>query len=133
RKLGLVFLDACRDNPLAERLARGMGTRSNRVGVGLGRVEDVPSRTLVAFATASNTVAFDGEGSNSPYTTALLKNLREPNLELQLMLRRVRAAVLEATNGSQEPREDAALGPEPFFFNPQVPNRPPQIADQSPL
>ncbi len=34
-KVNLVFLDACRDNPLAENLSRSMGTRSGSVGRGL--------------------------------------------------------------------------------------------------
>ena len=93
-----------------------------------GPVEDVPSRTLVAFSTTSNTVAYDGEGTHSPYTAAFLKFMPEADLELQLMLRQVRATVLQTTGGAQEPREDAALGPEPFFFHRRPPNRPPMTA-----
>jgi formylglycine-generating enzyme required for sulfatase activity len=132
RKLGLVFLDACRDNPLAERLARNLGGRQ-RVGAGLARVDDVPTDTLVAFATASNTVAFDGTGEHSPYTDALLTYLGEPDLELRLMLGKVRDTVLEATDNRQEPRYDGSLSGEPFYFRRRPPNQPPIVAESSVL
>ena len=59
--------------------------------------------TLVAYAAKEGTVAADGEGRNSPYTTALLAHLEEPGLEVGLMFRKVRDAVLAATGGQQEP------------------------------
>ena len=132
RKLGLVFLDACRDNPLAERLARNTDGR-HRVGAGLARVDDVPTDTLVAFATASSAVAFDGTGEHSPYTTALLAYLGEPDLELRLMLGKVRDTVMAATEGRQEPRYDGSLSGEPFYFVRRPPNQPPVVADSSVL
>lgn len=133
RKIGLVFLDACRDNPLATRLARSLGTRSSRVGTGLSRVGDVPNRTIVGFATKSDTVAYDGDdagGPNSPYAAALLQHLPEPDVEVAQMLRKVRQSVRAATKGAQEPREDGALDAEPFYFNRRPPNQPPRVAEQ---
>ena len=98
--LRLIVLDACRDNPFAVAMQRSGATRS--IGRGLGRVE--PSgETLVAYAAKEGTVAADGEGRNSPYTTALLAHLEEPGLEVGLMFRKVRDAVLAATGGQQEP------------------------------
>lgn len=132
RKLGLVFIDACRDNPLADRLARNLGGRQ-RVGTGLARVDDVPTDTLVAFATASSAVAFDGTGEHSPYTDALLNYLDEPDLELRLMLGKVRDTVLAATESRQEPRYDGSLSGEPFYFVRRPPNQPPVIADATAL
>ena len=132
RKLGLVFLDACRDNPLAERLARNTDGR-HRVGAGLARVDDVPTDTLVAFATASNAVAFDGTDEHSPYTRALLSYIAEPDLELRLMLGKVRDTVMAATQGRQEPRYDGSLSGEPFYFVRRPPNQPPVVADQPAL
>jgi uncharacterized caspase-like protein len=35
----LVFLDACRDNSMAQMLARSMGTRSVNIGRGLARID----------------------------------------------------------------------------------------------
>ena len=75
RGLRLIILDACRDNPFAVAMQRSGATRS--IGRGLARVE--PSgETLVAYAAKEGTVAADGEGRNSPYTSALLAHLEEP-------------------------------------------------------
>ena len=98
--LRLVILDACRENPFAASMQRAGATRS--IGRGLARVE--PSgETLVAYAAKEGTVASDGDGRNSPYSAALLGHLAEPGLEVGLMFRKVRDAVLASTGGRQEP------------------------------
>ena len=98
--LRVVILDACRENPFAVSMQRAGATRA--IGRGLARVE--PSgATLVAYAAKEGTVAADGEGRNSPYSRALLTHLEEPGLEVGLMFRRVRDAVMAATGGRQEP------------------------------
>ena len=95
-----MILDACRENPFAVKMQRAGATRS--IGRGLARVE--PSgETLVAYAAKEGTVASDGEGRNSPYSEALLAHLEEPGLEVGLMFRKVRDAVLASTGGRQEP------------------------------
>ena len=89
KRLGLVVLDACRDNPLAEQLRRVLGPiRSRLVGAGLARVENIPGDTMVAFSTEPGELAVDGEGEHSPYTAALLKHIEEPGVELTLLFRR---------------------------------------------
>ena len=116
-RLRLVILDACRENPFAMKMQRAGATRS--VGRGLARVE--PSgETLVAYAAKEGTVAADGSGRNSPYSEALLAHLEEPGLEVGLMFRKVRDAVLASTGGRQEPftygslsSRGAYLGPRP--------------------
>ena len=98
--LRLVILDACRENPFAVSMQRSGATRS--IGRGLARVE--PSgETLVAFAAKGGTVALDGSGRNSPYSEAMLRFLEEPGLEVGLMFRKVRDAVVATTGGRQEP------------------------------
>ena len=98
--LRLVILDACRENPFAASMQRAGATRA--IGRGLARIE--PSgETLVAFAAKEGTVASDGEGRNSPYSKALLSQLEQPGLEVGLMFRKVRDAVLASTGGRQEP------------------------------
>ena len=98
--LRLVILDACRENPFAVQMQRAGATRS--IGRGLARVE--PSgETLIAYAAKEGTVASDGAGRNSPYSEALLGHLEEPGLEVGLMFRKVRDAVLGMTGGRQEP------------------------------
>ena len=98
--LRLVILDACRDNPFAVSMERQGATRA--IGRGLARVE--PSGdTLVAYASKEGTVASDGSGRNSPFSSALLSHLEEPGLEVGFMFRKVRDAVLSSTGGRQEP------------------------------
>ncbi|RMF10147.1 MAG: hypothetical protein D6773_01015 [Alphaproteobacteria bacterium] len=108
RGTNLVFLDACRDNPLGRNLARTMGTRSLAVGRGLARVESGIG-TLIAYATQPGNVALDGEGSNSPFTTAFLKHLGTPGLEIEGLMRRIRRDVIAATGGKQVPWDHSSL------------------------
>ena len=98
--LRLVILDACRENPFAASMQRAGATRS--IGRGLARIEPA-GETLVAYASKEGTVAADGEGRNSPYSAALLEHLEEPGLEVGLLFRKVRDAVLASTGGRQEP------------------------------
>jgi hypothetical protein len=117
KRINLVFLDACRDNPLSRSLARSMGTsRSASVGQGLAQL-NAGIGTLITFATSPDTVALDGAGRNSPFTTALLKHIRTPGLEVRTMLTRVRADVIKATNEQQVPWDHSSLTGE-FYFKP---------------
>ena len=72
-KTNVVFLDACRDNPLARNLARSMGTRSASIGQGLAQVQTGVG-TFIAYSTQPGNVALDGQGRNSPFTAALTKS-----------------------------------------------------------
>ena len=106
RRLGLVVLDACRDNPFVVKLADAGATRS--IGRGLARV--APSGgTLVAYAAEDGKTAADGDGRNSPYTGALLRYLEEPGLEVGRLFRKVRAEVERTTGGAQTPIEYGKL------------------------
>jgi uncharacterized caspase-like protein len=107
-KVNLVFLDACRDNPLAENLARSMGTRSSAVGRGLAKLGSGVG-SLIAFATQPGNVALDGDGRNSPFTTALLKHLGTPGQSVTDDLIQVRKEVLDATEGKQVPWDNSSL------------------------
>ncbi len=107
-KVDLVFLDACRDNPLAENLARSMGTRSGAVGRGLAKLGSGVG-SLIAFATQPGNVALDGDGRNSPFTTALLKHLGTPGQSVTEDLVLVRREVLDATEGKQVPWDNSSL------------------------
>ena len=108
-RLRLVILDACRNNPLARSMQRTVASRSVSGG-SFGRLNEdlLGDETLVAYAAAAGTTAADGTGRNSPYTSALLAHLDEP-LEILTLFRRVRARVLEATNGEQRPHEYQSL------------------------
>jgi Caspase domain len=99
--LGLVILDACRNNPFAARMNRSLATRSAANG-GLGRIEPV-GNVLVAYAARDGTVALDGDVRNSPLTAALLRNIETSGVEVTFMFRNVRDDVMEATHNEQQP------------------------------
>jgi uncharacterized caspase-like protein len=111
----VLFLDACRDNPLARNLARTMGTRSAEVGRGLRQVE-AGVGTLISFSTQPGNVALEGSGRNSPYTGALVRHLAAPRGDLYAILIDVRKEVIEATRNRQVPWENSALTA-PFYFS----------------
>ncbi|MES0205241.1 SUMF1/EgtB/PvdO family nonheme iron enzyme [Mesorhizobium sp. LNHC209A00] len=121
--IGIVILDACRDNPLARSLVASLpATRSAAVKSGLAVVQsnslspgNGTGGTLIAYATDPGAVALDGSGSNSPYTQALAKYIVQPGLELQSALTRVRGEVTEVTMGRQRPWYNASIGREVFL------------------
>lgn len=102
----LIILDACRDNPFESRIApsRGIGR-----GAGLAAYQSVGTGTLIAFATAPGSTAADGEGSHSPFTTALVKHITTPGIEVNQMLTRVRVDVAAATERKQVPWVNSSL------------------------
>lgn len=115
--VNLVFLDACRTNPLADNLRgnlKGKG-RSGFVGRGLARIEASGNDTLITFAAAPGTEAADGVGQNSPFTKALLKHIESPGVEIEVMLKRVTRDVRNATRSRQEPERLSRLSVE-FYF-----------------
>jgi hypothetical protein len=101
KSLGLVILDACRNNPFAAKMRRALALRAADRG-GLGRIEPV-GNVLVAYAARDGTTALDGDGRNSPFTTALLRNIETPGVEVTFMFRNVRDDVMEATSNEQQP------------------------------
>ena len=108
-KTNLIFIDACRDNPLARNLARSMGrTRSASIGRGLAPVRSGIG-SMITFATEPGNVALDGAGSNSPFTTALVRHIETPGLDIAELLRRVRREVIDSTAGRQVPWNHSSL------------------------
>ncbi len=100
-KTKIVFLDACRDNPLQRT-----GDRS--VTKGLAPIS-VAQGTLISYATKDGQVAADGVGSkNSPFTQALLEHLADPQ-DIGVVLRKVREKVMKATGGKQQPWDYGSL------------------------
>ncbi|MFN0114280.1 MAG: caspase family protein [Paracoccaceae bacterium] len=131
RKMRIVVLDSCRENPLPDAIdlnsketARlvapagqgGIVTATGRGGGG-GLAPPAPDRgTLVAFAAKDGEVALDGEGANSPFATALMDRIGQPGLEISLMFRQVRDRVLETTGNRQEPNTYGSLSGTPFYL-----------------
>lgn len=135
--VGIIILDACRDNPLARTLAAAL-PKSRSLGAGLAPVDAKADGVgtggvLIAYATDPGAIAFDGNGVDSPYSLALAKHLTEPGVEIQSALTRVRGAVTEATQGRQRPWHNASLGREVFLGKPVVqaaaPAAPPPATD----
>ncbi len=108
RRLRLVILDACRDNPFVRTMQRSVATRN--VSGGLAKVEPVTTDTLVAFATKPGATAEDGQGDNSPFAAALVKNLAVPGRDIRIALGHVRDDVMRATGSRQEPFVAGSLG-----------------------
>ena len=108
KQLRLVILDACRDNPFAKSMKRTVASRS--LGRGLAGVEPSRPNTLIAFAAKGGSTASDGDSKNSPFTTALLRHLVTPGLELGKAFRLVRDDVMNATANKQEPFVYGSLG-----------------------
>jgi TPR repeat protein len=103
----LVFLDACRNNPLKDL---NVALRTS----GLARVGDAAG-FLIAFATQPDNVAYDGAGRNSPFARALLGHVAAPGIDVSSMMIAVRRDVIAATGGAQIPWENSSLTRQ-FYF-----------------
>jgi Caspase domain len=114
-KTQLIFIDACRDNPLTRSFQAA--SRSNGAGKGLAEEKLATSGILIAFGTSPDRVALDGTGRNSPFTRALLDHIRRPGIEISTLMTDVRVQVREQTNGEQIPWINSALLGR-FYFNP---------------
>ncbi|MGP0088739.1 MAG: caspase family protein [Xanthobacteraceae bacterium] len=118
KNLRIVVLDSCRDNPLAEALRRSIGvTRSAGLQRGLARLENAQGM-IVAYATQAGSTADDGTGRNSPYTTAFLRHIQEPD-EIGTIFRRVSADVYGTTNRRQLPELSLSVIGD-FYLNGRV-------------
>jgi uncharacterized caspase-like protein len=122
-KTNVIFLDACRDNPLSRNLARSMGTRSSQIGKGLAVVESGVG-TLISFSTQPGNVALDGEGRNSPYATSLIRHIGNPREDLSTLLIQVRNEVMASTRDQQIPWEHSALRAKFYFAGAPPPPEP---------
>jgi hypothetical protein len=127
----VLFLDACRDNPLTRNLARAMGTRSAEIGKGLAAAESGVG-TLISFSTQPGNVALDGDGRNSPFAGALIKAIPTPGEDLSNMLIGVRNEVMASTRNRQVPWEHSALRAR-FYFAPPHAALPPAQAPSPPV
>ena len=116
KQLHLVILDACRDNPFANQMKRTLSVASRSVFRGLAAVEP-EAGTLVVFSAKDGETSFDGDGINSPFAAALLKNLETPGLEVRRLFDFVRDDVLDATQHRQKPFSYGSIsGRQDFYF-----------------
>lgn len=117
RKLRIVVLDACRDNPFANQMRRTLSSTTRAIGRGLGQVEP-ESGTLVVYAAKHGETALDGDGTgNSPFAKAFIKNVQTPGLEVRRMFDVVRDDVMEMTKRRQQPFSYGSVsGRQEFYF-----------------
>jgi uncharacterized caspase-like protein len=119
KRLRLVILDACRDNPFAKIMKRTVASRA--IGQGLAKVEPASPNTLIAYAAKAGSTAADGDSRNSPFTSALVKHITTPGLDVRKAFGFVRDDVLKNTSNRQEPYVYGSLGGDDV---PLVPARP---------
>jgi uncharacterized caspase-like protein len=131
KKLRLVILDACRDNPFSKTMKRTVASRA--IGQGLAKVEPTSPNMLIAYSAKAGSTAADGDGRNSPFTVALSRHLTTPGLDVRRAFGFVRDDVLKTTNNRQEPfvygslgGEDVPLVPAPAKVEPPASTLSPQ-------
>lgn len=113
--IALIFIDACRNNPLADRLKLTDGATRSAPLKGLAPIESAGAGTMVAFAAMPGKVAYDGAERNSPFTSALIEHLATPELEIGTAFKRVIRAVREKTDGLQSPQIVSNLSAELYL------------------
>jgi uncharacterized caspase-like protein len=114
RKLRLVILDACRDNPFLSKMHRSIASRS--INRGLAAIEPAGA-TLVVFAAKDGETAGDGDGDHSPFTGSLIRRMQEPGVEINRTFRLVTGDVLRATDNKQRPFVYGSLpGEDEYYF-----------------
>ena len=114
RKLRLVMLDACRDNPFAPTMQRTMALKL--VDKGLSNIEP-EAGFMVVYAAKHGETALDGEGGDSPFAVALARDIREPRVEVRKLFDIVRDDVWSASKHQQQPfTYGSPPGREDFYF-----------------
>ncbi len=122
-KLNIVILDACRDNPFK-------GFRSTRGGLAM---MTSPTGTLIGYATAPGTVAYDGPGKNSPYTKHLLQAMSTPGLRIEDVFKQARVGVMVETDSKQVPWESSSLIGDFYFDAADRDGTPPSVSEERPV
>lgn len=138
KNLRIMVLDACRNNPLAERLQRSLGaTRAASFQRGLAKL-DSPVGMIISYATQAGKTAADGDGRNSPYTKAFLEHI-ETSEEIGTIFRRISSSVYSETKQTQLPELSLSLISEIYFkqragvARPASTPIPPPMATQKPV
>jgi tetratricopeptide (TPR) repeat protein len=114
KKLRLVMLDACRDNPFEKIMQRTIALKL--VSRGFSNIEP-EAGFMVVYAAKHGETALDGDALNSPFATVLARVIKEPKLEVRKLFDVVRDDVWKATNRTQQPFTYGSLpGREDFYF-----------------
>lgn len=102
-KMRILLLDACRNNPFP-----GINKTAGH-GLAIVDAKTGAPGTFVSFSTSPGAEAEDGNGNDSPYTTALLSAAKAPGLPIEETFKRVRVSVNKATDGRQTPWDSSSL------------------------
>jgi tetratricopeptide (TPR) repeat protein len=114
RKLRLVMLDACRDNPFAPTMQRTMEMKL--VDKGFSDIEPAAG-FMVVYAAKHGETALDGDGVDSPFATAVARDIKEPHVEVRKLFDLVRDDVWSASKHQQQPfTYGSPPGREDFYF-----------------
>ncbi|NUR12228.1 MAG: tetratricopeptide repeat protein [Bradyrhizobium sp.] len=115
RKVRLVVLDACRDNPFAPTMQRTLSLKL--VDKGFSNIEP-GAGFMVVYAAKHGETAMDGDGSaNSPFATALAREIKQPRIEIRKLFDIIRDDVWAATRHGQQPfTYGSPPGREDFYF-----------------
>ncbi|RQH13193.1 caspase family protein [Bradyrhizobium sp. RP6] len=105
----IFMLDACRNNPFPALSGAGHGLAIVDTKAG------APG-SFISYSTSPGAEAEDGNGTDSPYTAAVLTVAKEPNLPIEEMFKRIRVAVAQSTDGRQIPWESSSLTTDFRFF-----------------
>jgi hypothetical protein len=126
RGLRIMVLDSCRDNPLADQLQRSLGINRSAVGErGLARINS-PRGMIIAYSTQAGQTAADGQGRNSPYTAAFLKQIEKPE-DVASIFQQVTIDVFHASPKSQLPEVSLSLT-DKYYLNGGSAGAPPPVA-----
>jgi uncharacterized caspase-like protein len=109
-RMRILLLDSCRNNPFP--------AINQSAGHGLAIVDAKTGApgTFLSFSTSPGAEAEDGNGADSPYTSALLLAAKEPGLSIEDTFKRVRVSVNKATEGRQTPWDSSSLTDDFRFF-----------------
>ncbi|MEP2507346.1 MAG: caspase family protein [Paracoccaceae bacterium] len=103
-RASLVFIDACRDNPLATAFYENNYSESRALQTrGLVPLTSPAKGAMVVFSASPSQVAYDGDGSNSPFAASLARHLGTPNAEILSVMKRVIGDVKLETEDKQTP------------------------------
>ncbi|WP_108838634.1 caspase family protein [Tateyamaria sp. Alg231-49] len=103
-KSSLVFVDACRDNPLATAFYQSNYSESRAVQTrGLVPLTSSTQGAMVVFSASPGQVAYDGTGANSPFAASVARHLDTPNSEILSVMKRVIGDVKLETEDKQVP------------------------------
>jgi len=127
----IILLDACRNNPFARNLSLAKTSRAVSIGRGLAPV-DAGRGVYIGFATQPGNVAFDGYGDHSPFAAALLSHMATSEIDIEILMRRVRADVMEATEQQQVPWSNSSLVEPGFAFRPGTEKKNSRIQNSQP-